>query len=104
MTPRIARKPQAKRDVIQIASFIAEDSLDASDRFLESVEAAFLALARRPLMGPSRAFRDPQLAGIRMWPVKDFGKYLIFYRPLATGIEVPRVVHGARDIRKLFGG
>jgi toxin ParE1/3/4 len=30
------------------------------------------------------------------------GNYLIFYRPLADGIEIVRVLHGARDIDSLF--
>jgi toxin ParE1/3/4 len=38
-----------------------------------------------------------------MWPVKDFEKYLIFYRSLPEGIEVVRIIHGARDIERLFG-
>ena len=104
MTPRILRKPQAARDILQIASYISEDSLDASIRFLEAVETTFLALARRPLMGASRTFKDATLAGIRMWRVKGFESYLIFYRPLADGIDVVRLVHGARDIETLFRG
>jgi plasmid stabilization system protein ParE len=30
------------------------------------------------------------------------GKYIIFYRPEDEGIEVIRVIHGHRDIPKLF--
>jgi toxin ParE1/3/4 len=30
------------------------------------------------------------------------GKYTIFYRPEDEGIEVIRVLHGARDLPKLF--
>ena len=30
--------------------------------------------------------------------IKGFEKHLIFYRPAADGIEVIRVIHGARDI------
>jgi toxin ParE1/3/4 len=26
------------------------------------------------------------------------GNYLIFYRPISDGIEIVRVLHGARDI------
>jgi hypothetical protein len=27
-----------------------------------------------------------------------FKKYLVFYRPVADGVEIARVLHGARDI------
>jgi toxin ParE1/3/4 len=37
-----------------------------------------------------------------MWPIGGFEKYLIFYLPLPDGIDVIRVVHGARDIERLF--
>ena len=102
MTPRILRRIAAKRDVARIACFIAEDSLDAAERFLESVEVSFVALARMPHMGATRRFRNPKFAAVRMWPIKGFENYLIFYRPLEPGIEVLRVVHGARDIEALF--
>jgi hypothetical protein len=28
--------------------------------------------------------------------VKNFERYLVFYRPIQDGIEVVRVIHGAR--------
>ncbi|HLP91141.1 MAG TPA: type II toxin-antitoxin system RelE/ParE family toxin [Nostocaceae cyanobacterium] len=39
------------------------------------------------------------LPGLRSFPV---GSYLIFYFPINQSIEVIRVLHGARDIAKLF--
>jgi toxin ParE1/3/4 len=35
---------------------------------------------------------------MHLWPV---GKYLILYRAAADGIEVVRVVHGARDLERV---
>jgi plasmid stabilization system protein ParE len=31
-----------------------------------------------------------------------FENHLVFYRPFKDSIEVIRVIHGARDIEKLF--
>lgn len=39
--------------------------------------------------------RNDIVAGIRSFPV---GRYLLFYRMLADGVELVRVLHGARDI------
>jgi toxin ParE1/3/4 len=39
------------------------------------------------------------LPGLRSFPFKD---YLIFYVPLANGIEVVRVLRGRRDIKRIF--
>jgi toxin ParE1/3/4 len=33
-----------------------------------------------------------------MWRVRRFDKHLIFYRPVADGIEVIRVLHASRDL------
>jgi toxin ParE1/3/4 len=30
------------------------------------------------------------------------GNYIIFYRPIDDGIEVVRILHGARDLPPLF--
>ena len=32
-----------------------------------------------------------------------FGRYVIFYTPVHNGIDVVRVLHGARDIDSAFG-
>lgn len=37
-------------------------------------------------------------AGLRRWPIPGFRNYLIFYRPMENGVEIVRVLHGARDI------
>lgn len=43
------------------------------------------------------------LAGMRFHSVHGFRKYLIFYIPGSEGIEIVRVLHGARDLKTLFG-
>lgn len=40
---------------------------------------------------------NPKLSGMRMWLVKGFEKYLIFYRPFGNYIEIVRVLHSAQD-------
>ena len=42
----------------------------------------------------------PELAAeLRSLPV---GKYTIFYLPLSNGVQIVRVLHGARDIDAIF--
>ena len=53
-------------------------------------------LAQFPLVGKERA---EILEGLRSFPVNN---YVIFYRSVDNGIEVIRVLHGARDIESLF--
>jgi toxin ParE1/3/4 len=34
--------------------------------------------------------------------VSVIGKYVIYYRPVEDGIQVIRVVHGSRDLKRIF--
>jgi toxin ParE1/3/4 len=38
------------------------------------------------------------LADLRVWRIEGFEKHLIFYRQTPDGIDVVRILHGARDI------
>ncbi|MSV35883.1 MAG: type II toxin-antitoxin system RelE/ParE family toxin [Bryobacterales bacterium] len=42
------------------------------------------------------------LAGLRRFPVHGFENYLVFYVPHSVGIDVVRVLHGARDIGNMI--
>ena len=98
----ILKTPQAELDLLDIASYIAEDNFDAAERFLEAAEQTFATVASMPLIGHACEFQSPQAQGLRLWRVRGFERYLIFYRPLDHGIEVVRVLHGSRDIESLF--
>ncbi len=99
---RIIKLPAAKRDLITAADFIAESSMNASDRFLRATENAFKRLAEVPGLGVARDYDNPLYAGMQMWFVPNFRKYLIFYRATDDCIEIIRVLHGARDIQSIF--
>jgi len=45
--------------------------------------------------------RDELSANVRSFL---FGRYVIFYEPIAGGIDVVRVLHSARDIDAVFSG
>ena len=53
-------------------------------------------LAAQPMMGRAREELAP---GVRSFP---FGRYVVFYMPMDDGIDVVRVLHGARDIDAVF--
>ncbi len=55
-----------------------------------------------PGIGERRESRNPRLHGLRIWRVEGFENHLIFYRPADDGIEIVRVLHGARDIDRIF--
>ena len=55
-------------------------------------------------MGSLWNAKNPALAGLRVWSIRKFENYLIFYRPVPDGIEVVRVLHGSRDIDTILEG
>ena len=96
--PRVIVRLQAELDVDEIAARIAADNLDAALRFLNAVENAHQLLATWPRSGARRITRNPNLRGLRSYPIRRFRDYLIFYLPLEDGVEIVRVIHGARDL------
>jgi len=103
MDPNISRKPEVRRDLIQQAEFISRDSLDAALRFLDAAERTFKFLATNPEVGQLCQFPQTECAGVRVWPIDGFRNHLVFYQPTVAGIDVWRVLHGARDLDSLFG-
>src|SRR3982751_3382127 len=102
MSARFVVRPKARRDVREIADYIAADNLEASDRFIDEVYAAFQLLAQMPELGSARRFRRESLKGLRLWRVPHgFEKYLVVYRPRPDAVEIIRVLHGARQIERL---
>jgi len=100
---QVTRKPRAIQDLVEQALYLEEQaSLEVAERFLSAAEETFGDLARMPGMGRRRELPGPQLSDIRQWAIQGFDKYLVFYRPVTDGIDVLRVLHGARDIEHIF--
>jgi toxin ParE1/3/4 len=99
---RIVIRPGAENDLDGIYAYLARNSQTAAERFLEAVQRAFENLAIMPELGGRSESRHKALADLRVWPIRGFRRYLIFYRTMPDGIEIRRVIHGARDIESLF--
>jgi toxin ParE1/3/4 len=98
----VNKRPIVIRDLIEQATYIAENNLDAAERFLVAAEETFQLLGRMPGMGKRCRFSNPQLLGIRQYPVKGFKNYLIFYCATDSEVEVLRVLHGAQDLEAIL--
>ena len=72
----------------------------AARRFLAEARDSFLELAQMPHLGaPGKSRKFPTL---RMWRVRHFEKYLIFYQPIPEGVRVERVIHAAEDYTRIL--
>ena len=94
--------PEVRRDLVELADHISHDNLDAALRFLDAAERTFQFLAANREVGQLCQFTHPDSAGLRAWPVDGFRNHLVFYRATMDGVDIVRVLHGARDIEALF--
>ena len=92
----ILKRPRALLDFAEIWSYIAEHSVSNADAFAERIDRTLTLLARQPNVGRARSELYPDLRSFVI------GKYVLFYLPLSKGIEVIRLLHGARDIDSIF--
>jgi toxin ParE1/3/4 len=99
-TPRTAHiRPEAGTDLEVIVRYLDHRSATAADAFLDEFYRAANTLADMPRLGPVRRTRG-RLKGLRSWPLITFGPYVVFYLPTERGIDVVRVLHGARDVAR----
>jgi toxin ParE1/3/4 len=99
VTPRVSVLPAADYDIDGLAGYLMQEvSLETALRFYDAAAATFENLAQMPGMGEQRVSSNPRLAGLRVWRIDGFPNHLVFYRPIAGGIEIVRVLHGARDV------
>ena len=89
-------KPEAEADIANIALYIAAENPSAARRWLDNIELRCRNLGETPGLGVARPDVRPDL---RMFPV---GNYVILYRPIEAGVEIVRVLHGARQWQDLL--
>jgi toxin ParE1/3/4 len=100
---KVVRRPGVVADLVEIGIYyVLNGSPGAAERFLDAVESAFQLLARHPRAGRVWKSDHPRLSNLRFWPVKGFESLLVFYREIPEGIEVIRVLHGARELQALL--
>ena len=93
---KVIFSPVAERDLESTGDYIALDNSRRALRFIEQIRERCTAIAAAPTAAP---VRDEILEGLR---VVVHERYLIFYRILNNEIRIERILHGARDIERLF--
>jgi toxin ParE1/3/4 len=93
MRRKIVRSPQARRDLIEIWTYIAEDNERAADKILDRIDDLLHMLKDNPEAGRSRPELAPEL---RSFPVAS---YVLFYRPDENCVELVRVLSARLDIQ-----
>jgi toxin ParE1/3/4 len=87
---------RAREDLLDIWLYVARQPSEvAADRILDRIEDACRTLARHPELGPAR----PEIAdGARSLIVQ---RWLALYRLTTDGVQIVRIIDGARDLKRL---
>ena len=88
----------ARLDLLQTWNYLAEHaSLKVADKLLADIERAIRTIAKNPGHGHKRPdLTDRDALFFRVY------SYLIVYRPDKKPLNVLRILHGARDVKKLL--
>jgi toxin ParE1/3/4 len=93
---RLIYLPAALADLKAIALFIAEDNPDRAASFVDELRRKATDIVERPASYPAR---DELSLGLR---AARLGRYLIFFRTATDEVQIVRVLHGARNLPRLF--
>jgi toxin ParE1/3/4 len=100
---QVSFRPLARNDVRETAIYLAVEANEAiAERFLSALQSLVNTLADMPGIGSPCTFRNPRLMDVRRFPITEFENWLVFYRISGDGIDIIRVLHGARDIESIF--
>ncbi len=92
----VEKSALAEDDLAEIWHYIAMDNTAAAEAWLVEIDEKISSLSDNPRAGRPR---DDLLAGLRSFPM---GNYLVFYRIHRNHVEVMRVIHGARNLDRVF--
>jgi plasmid stabilization system protein ParE len=72
----------AQRDLDECAEYIRQNNPRSALRFLRAARITMERLLTMPEMGNLYESDEPELAGVRFFPVTRYRNYLVFYLPL----------------------
>ncbi len=90
------RSAAAENDLLSIWRYIASGNPDVATHVLHNIDEKCVLLGDNPKLVPARPDIAPEM---RYFTVNN---YLILYREISNGVEIVRVVHGARNLTDIF--
>lgn len=93
---QIVRTLQADTDLLEIWLYIARENMERADALLTRIDERCQILRQYPEAGKKRDELIPHIRSLTE------GDYQIFYRIMEHRIEVLRIVHGSRDLQRMF--
>jgi toxin ParE1/3/4 len=100
---RLVFSDAAIADILEQADwYLQQSGRPLALRWEKAVTSAIEHVMRYPAASPLCTFRSAELHDVRRATVPKFAKHLLFYRFTEEEVFVLRVVHGARDLERLF--
>jgi plasmid stabilization system protein ParE len=75
---------------------------DLAVRFRDAFRQSVESLRPHPLIGPRLELSNPRLQNLRSWPIRGFEAIRIYYLLQKDAIQVVRILHGKRDVKRLL--
>ncbi|PQO27464.1 type II toxin-antitoxin system RelE/ParE family toxin [Blastopirellula marina] len=91
----LIKSPQSMIDLFEIAKYLVDQDPELGYRFLARAEETMELLASSPLIG--EPFAIPGQPNLRAKLVREFKRYVIYYRSSTQRVVIIRVLHGSRD-------
>jgi toxin ParE1/3/4 len=94
--PKVHYSSRAAADLYENAEYISRDKPEAAHRWVDTIESTCELLAANPEMGQRRTTH-----GLGNCRTTTCGNYVIFFRHVADGVEIIRIIRGDRDLDSL---
>ncbi|MFT4074694.1 MAG: type II toxin-antitoxin system RelE/ParE family toxin [Asticcacaulis sp.] len=95
---RVVFSSAFSKDLNEISDYIALDSPKRAFSFTEDIRQRCLSLGDMPESGAARPELGPNMRSV------PFGRYVIFYIIYPDRLRIVRILHGARNLKTVFGG
>jgi len=99
---KLTIRPKAQFDIDDIIDYLLSERPANAEDFVSDLQRTFDSLVDNPKIGVKRTYRAPALNQMRMFPLKQFSAYLVFYIADDDTLDIVRVIHGSKDIVNLF--
>lgn len=91
----IRRSAQSLDDLLAIWTYLADRDEQAADRLVDAVEVRLTKLEQHPRTGSPRPRLGRDVRSVAI------GRYLLLCRPIEEGVQLLRILHGARDLSRV---
>ena len=102
MSGRIIRSDPVLDDLDALSEYIRQRNPRAALRFLAAAEAISRQVAFMPGIGERFETDNALYQDLRWVPISGFPSHIVYYKPLADGVVIIRVIHAARDVDRIF--